>query len=118
MVAPHLDPARGEVSSVKLNNRFCTITIDTSFGTSTVGAGSYRMLFGMSQVQAQEALKTNQYGVQISATFSRLLTGNPDMPDYKKWVADVTDGLETQFSDEVVWSKTKDWIIFHHIAGQ
>jgi hypothetical protein len=118
VVAPHLDPARGEVSSVKLNNRFCTITIDTSFGTSTVGAGSYRMLFGMSQVQAQEALKTNQYGVQISATFSRLLTGNPDMPDYKKWVADVTDGLETQFSDEVVWSKTKDWIIFHHIAGQ
>jgi hypothetical protein len=118
VIAPYLDPARGEVSSVKLHNRFCTITIDTSYGMSMVGAGSYRLLFGMTQLQAQQAMKSDQYVVQISATFNRLLTGNPEMPDYKKWVVDITNGLETQFSDEVVWSKTKDWILFHRIAGQ
>jgi hypothetical protein len=118
VLVPHFDAVQGEISSIKLRNRFCTITIDTRFGMSTVGAGSYRMLFGMSQEKAQEVMKTDQYVVQISATFERLLAGNPEMPDYKKWVTDIADGLETQFSDQVVWSKTRDWILFHRIAGQ
>jgi hypothetical protein len=39
------------------------------------------------------------------------------MSSYKKWASDITDGLETQFSDQVVWSKTRDWLLFHRVAG-
>jgi hypothetical protein len=116
--APHADAAQGEISSIELHNRFCTIRINIRGGMTMVGAGSYRLLFGMSQDQAQQTLKSDQYVVQISATFNRLLAGNPEMPDYKKWVSDITTGLETQFSDEVVWSKTKDWLLLHRVAGQ
>ncbi|MCU1269088.1 MAG: hypothetical protein JWN74_382 [Acidobacteriaceae bacterium] len=115
--APHMDSARGEISSIKLHNRFCTITIDTHFGSSMVGAGSYRMILGMSQEQSQKALKSNQYIVVVSVTFNRFLTGNPEMPNYRKWASDISDGLEAQFSDQVVWSKTRDWLLFHRIAG-
>jgi hypothetical protein len=117
VATPHLDPSQGEVSRITLRNRFCTITVELRRAMSTVGAGSYRMLLGMSQEQAQKALKSDLYTVVTSVTFSRLLAGNPDMPNYKKWAMDITDGLETQFSDQVVWSKTKDWLIFHRVAG-
>ena len=114
---PHFDATKGEISSIKLRNRYCTITIEIRGGMSMVGAGSYRMLLGMSQEQAQQALKSDQYIVVTSATFNPLLAGNPDMPNYKKWASDITDGLETQFSDQVVWSKTRDWLLFHRVAG-
>jgi hypothetical protein len=115
---PHLDPAQGEISSIRLRNPFCTITVETRFGMSLVGAGSYRMLFGgMSQQQSQETFNSDEYVVVISVTFSRFLVGNPNMSNYKKWATDIADGLEAQFSDQVVWPKTKDWILFHRIAG-
>jgi hypothetical protein len=114
---PHHDVAQGEISNITMRNRFCTITIDARFGMSGVGAGSYRMLFGMTQEQAQQAFKFDNYSVVISATFNPFLVGNPEMPKYKKWATDIADGLEGQFSDQVVWPKTKDWILFHRIAG-
>jgi hypothetical protein len=114
---PHFDPDQGEASSIRLHNRFCTITIGVRDGMSMVGAGSYRMLFGMSQLQAQQAMKSDQYIVVISTTFNPLLAGNPEMPSYKKWASDIASGLETQFGDEVVWSKTRDWLLFHRVAG-
>ncbi len=117
VLAPHTDVAQGEISSIELHNRFCKIIIDTRGGMSMAGAGSYRLLFGMSQEQAQEAMKSDQYVVQVTATFNPLLAGNPDMPDYKKWATDIENYLETQFSDEVVWSKTKDWLLLHRIVG-
>jgi hypothetical protein len=117
IAAPHHDVAQGEISSIKLRNRFCTITIEVRGGMSMVGAGSYRMLLGMSQEQAQQAVKSNQYIVVTSATFSRFLAGNPEMPNYKKWATDIVEGLEAQFSDQVVWSKTRDWLLFHRVAG-
>jgi hypothetical protein len=113
----HNDPAQGEISNITLRNRFCTITIDARIGMSGVGAGSYRMLFGMSQEQAQQAFKFDDYSVVISVAFNPFLVGNPEMPKYKKWATDIADGLEAQFSDQVVWPKTKDWILFHRIAG-
>ncbi len=115
--APHLDSNQGEVSSIKLHNKFCTMTIETRTGMSMVGAGSYRMLFGMSQEQAQQAMKSDQYIVVISTTFNPLLAGNPEMPNYKKWASDIATGLETQFGDEIIWSKNRDWLLFHRIAG-
>ncbi|MGB6248856.1 MAG: hypothetical protein WBF54_07070 [Terriglobales bacterium] len=113
----HHDAAQGEISNITLHNRFCTITIDTRFGMSGVGAGSYRMLFGMSQEQAQQAFKFDEYSVIISVTYNPFLAGNPEMPKYKTWATGIADGLEAQFSDQIVWPKTKDWILFHRIAG-
>lgn len=117
VIAPHSDSTHLPTSSIRLENSFCTVTIDTRPGMSLVGAGSYRVLFGMSQEQAQEAFKSNQYVVVINATFSRLRTGNPDMQQYKKWASDIARGLQEQFGDQAAWSKTKDWIILHRIAG-
>lgn len=112
ITAPHMDAAVGEISIIKLCNRFCTITVETRRSMSMVGAGSYRMMLGMNQEQAQEAIKTDQYTVVISATFSRLLTGHPEMPKYKKWASDIANGLEAQFDERAMWSKTRSGYCF------
>jgi len=117
VTAPHFDTALGEISGIRLRNRFCTIVIESRFGMSMVGAGSYRILTGMSQLQAQQAMKLNQYVVLFSATFNPLLTGNPEMPSYRKWVTDIADGLQIQFSDQVVWQKTREWLLLHRVVG-
>jgi hypothetical protein len=117
IVAPHQDKTQGDVSTIKLKNRYSTITIEIRRGFGSAGAGSYRMLFGMTQDQAQSALVSAQFSMVVSTTFNPLLTGNPDMPKYKTWASDITDGLETQFSDQVIWPKTKDWLLFHKVAG-
>jgi hypothetical protein len=115
---PNLDPARGAgVSSIKMRNEFCTITIDVSSGMSTVGASTYGLALGMSEDQAQRALSSNSFVVVISVTFSRLRTAHPEMPSYKKWATEITNGLESQFSDQIVWSKTKESLLFRRAAG-
>ena len=112
--APHMDAAGGEVSTLKLRNWFCTITIETRKSMSMVGAGSYRMILNMTQDHAQEAIKTNSYTVPISASFNRFLAGHPEMPKYKKWASDIANGLEAQFDERVMWSKSKEWLLLHH----
>ena|ERR1700675_2055055 len=114
---PHHDTAQGDISNITLRNRYCTIAVDTHLAMSGAGAGSYRMVFGMSQQQAQQTFKASTYIITISVTFNRLLAGNPNMANYKKWATDIANGLEAQFSDQVVWPKTKDWILFHRVAG-
>lgn len=114
---PHSDPQEGEVSTIKLSNRFCEMTIRIRPAMSGVGAGSYRMVFGLSQEQAQQAMTSDEYIVVISSTFNWLRAGAPEMPDYRKWASDIASGLKTQFSDEVTWSKTRDWLLFHRVAG-
>jgi len=110
---PHKDSAGGEISTLRLRNRFCTISVETRGSMSMVGAGSYRLMLGMNQNQAQEAMKTDQYTVVISASFSRFLAGHPEMPKYKKWALDIANGLEAQFDERAMWSKSKEWLLLH-----
>lgn len=118
LLAPHRDPTLGEVSVINLRNRFCKIKIETRSAMSMVGAGSYRMLLGMNQDQAQEAIKTDQYTIIISATFNRLLSGHPEMPKYKKWASDIADGLQAQFDERVMWTQTKEWLLLHRAESR
>jgi hypothetical protein len=112
--APHKDPVLGEISSIVIHNRYCTINIETRASMFGVGAGSYRMFLGMDQAQAQEAIITDQYSVMISITFSPFLVGNPDMPKYKTWASDIANGLEAQFDERAMWGKSKEWLLLHH----
>ncbi len=75
------------------------------------------MLLGMHQDQAQQALKTDQYTMIVSATFNRFLAGHPEMRKYKKWASDIANGLEDQFDERVIWSKSKEFLLLHHLAG-
>jgi hypothetical protein len=111
--APHMDASIGEVSALKLRNRLCTITVETRRSMSMVGAGSYRLMLGLNQEQAQQAIRTDQYIVVISASFNRFLSGHPEMPKYKKWASDITNGLEAQFDERAMWDKSKEWLLVH-----
>ena len=71
------------------------------------------MLLNMDQEQAQQAIKTNVYAVIISATFSRVFSGHPDMPKQKKWASDIANGLEADFDERVMWSKSKEWLLLY-----
>ena len=111
--SPHIDTASGEVSTLKLHNWHCTITVDTHSSMSIVGAGSYGILLGMKLAEAQQAIKTNQYSVVISVSLNRFLAGHPEMPNYRRWAADIANGLESQFDERVMWSKCKEWLMLH-----
>jgi len=113
---PHMDRSIGQISSLKLQNHYCTITIETREAMSMVGAGWYRVMLGMTQNEAQQAVATNQYTIIVSATFSRLLAGHPDMPEYKRWASDIASGLEAQFDERVMWSRSKDWLLLNRDA--
>lgn len=110
---PHRDQAIGEVSELQLHNSFCTISVETRQSMSMSGAGSYKMILGLDQDQAQDSIKTDQYIVIISATFNRFLTGHPEMPKYRKWASDIACGLEDQFDEKLIWSRSKEWLLLH-----
>lgn len=115
--APHADPALGETSTIRLHNKFCTLKIETRAAQFMVGAGSYRMLLGMTQDQAQQLIKTLQYTVIISIQFRRFLAGNPDMPKYKQWALDIADGLQSQLDERAMWSRAKEWMLLHGVRA-
>jgi len=55
----------------------------------------------------------NQYSVVEEVTFNRWLTGSPEMPKYKQWATDILTGIQSQFDEQLIWSKTRDWFLLH-----
>jgi len=114
ITVPHFDPNKGEVSEIRLRNRLCTLTVDIRGAESGVGAGSYFALMGMNQEQAQKLVMTDQYSMVVTVSFNRFLAGHPEMPKYKQWASDIANGLEEQFDERLMWSKSKEWLFFKH----
>src|SRR5258708_31060780 len=95
-----------------MENRYCILTVQTRPAAGQRGVGSYAFILGLSEFQ-DNSLWTNQYTIIIDATFERFLTGSPDMPRYKKWAANVADGLRAQFDEQEVWSEVRDYYLLH-----
>lgn len=113
ILTPHNDRSAWETSRIRLSNKFCTLAIETHVAGGMVGAGGYRLLLGVTQDQAQEIVKTDQYTITISAQFSRFLAGHPEMPKYKKWALDIADGLQSQFDERGMWSRAKEHMLLY-----
>jgi hypothetical protein len=101
-----------EIGSILIGNSYCTLRIETRGAGGLRGVGSYGFVFGLSDIH-DSGLWTNQYTIVIDATFQRFLTGSPDMPRYKKWVANVADGLRTQFDEQEMWSRFRESYLLH-----
>ena len=109
---PYLNKQLGETGMISLVNRYCTIHIQTRQSGGRRGIGSYAYILGLDESQ-DNLLWTNQYTIIVDVTFQRFLTGSPDMPRYKKWASDITDGLRMQFDEQVAWSNLKDFYLLH-----
>jgi len=82
--------------------------------------GGYRVLMGYSSDQDRD-FASAQYVVDIRAQFSRLRSGHPNMPKYKKWVSQIISALRAGLDEQVLWSQTRENYLFRkeleHLSG-
>jgi hypothetical protein len=106
----------GVVGEVILENSFCRIVIQTQNSMWLRSLGQYRFLAGMPLDDSQK-FATSTYVVRLTASFSRLRAGHPDMTKYRDWVKQVTEGLRDQFDEQTIWRRTREDFILSKQLG-
>lgn len=109
--APHTDTAEGNIGKIFLKNKFCELSITTQESSFMRGLGTFKSLAGITD-EENEKLGTATYRVRISISYSRLRSGHPEMPLYKEWADGIARGIQEQFDEQVIWSKTKSDYLF------
>jgi hypothetical protein len=99
---------RGQIA---IKNPFVTLTINTGYSMWMRSLGGYRVLMGYSWDQDRD-FASAQYIVEIRAQFSRLRSGHPDMPKYKKWVSQIISALRAGLDEQALWSQTRESYLF------
>jgi hypothetical protein len=102
-----------EVGEIELRNPFCMLRVTTRNVTWFRGAGIYKQVLHLSDGE-NSSLATSVYTVRTEVNFSRTLNGNPDMPRYVRWATSISEGLQDQFDEQVIWNKTRDSLLLQH----
>jgi hypothetical protein len=101
----------GATGKILFRNRYCEITIQTSFSASTMGIRNYSRLLGLPDFTP--GYWTQGYIVRIEATFSPWLVGHPRMARIRQWATGIVNGLQNEFDEQVIWRKTVENYRFH-----
>ena len=117
IIAPRTGAATRQNGEILFTNRFCKLSIRTQRSTYIMGVGGLKDLAGLSE-EENKALGTASYTVRITANFTRMLSGNPQMPLYKSWAAGIADGLKDQFDEELIWTRTRSDYLFYKQVQQ
>ncbi len=96
-----------ELGEIVFENRYCTFRILTRTIGEIRGAGVYQILVYLSDAENLELASLN-YTIVIEAKFSRLLSGNPEMPRYVQWASSIASGLQDQFDERITWDRSRD----------
>ena len=115
--APPASSGDLDTGEILLHDNFCELSIQTQLIAWQPGVGAYQQLGGISD-EENKHLATVTYRVNIKAEFSRWRSGHPRMAKYKAWVRQLGEGLKGQFSEEVIWSKTKEAFILWNQVEQ
>ena len=108
---PNLDSNRSQTGQIRLTNKFCELSIKTSFSWYCAGVGTLKSMAGLTD-EEDEALGTATYTVTVNIAFSPLRSGHPKMPVYKKWAIDIANGIQDQFDERTIWTRTLIPIIY------
>jgi hypothetical protein len=104
---------------IQFRDRYCELTITTTYSMGGVGLGSYTMLLGLTLQDAQDRYWSEHYIVRINATFNRFLMGHPNMAAHRDWAEGIIDGLARAFDEESLWRRTLDgYMLRQHILQQ
>jgi len=111
IASPHTAPSGMLEGRIAIKNAFVTLTISTGYSLWMRSLGGYRVLMGYSWEQEQD-FASAQYIVEVRAQFSRLRSGHPNMPKYKKWVSQIISALRADLDEQVLWSQTRENYLF------
>ena len=111
VTAPRSTEGGLETGVILMRNGLCTIHIETQQSGGMIGAGRYGAIAGLSEQENGE-LWTVQFIVRTRIEFSRWFSGHSKMPEYRAWAAQVVERLKAQFSEEVLWERTKEEVLF------
>jgi hypothetical protein len=102
---------------LRLSNPFVTLRVEIATWSYGIGAGGLAPLVGMSQMESQEKMATLSYLVSLDASFERLRSGHPDMPDYVRWV-DTLFGQLRRCDAEQRWRRMKeDYVLLRDLQA-
>jgi hypothetical protein len=104
-------------SEILLKNEFCKLSIKSSFSWYAGGVGTLRSMSGLTDAGDRD-LGTATYTVKIDIEFSRLRSGHPKMPLYRKWAVGIAEGLRDQFDEQTIWARTKSDYLFQKQVEQ
>ncbi len=103
----------------RINNSYVKLSIRTRYLGGGAGIGEqYGLMFDMPPNQDQRELETYSYEIYITADFSRVRGGHPDMPMYKKWDSRIESQLKEDFDEEQILANTKENYLFTKQAAQ
>jgi hypothetical protein len=116
ITAPHRDKSNAYVSTIEIKNRFCSLSIGIQEAFAALGIRGYKSILKLNDQQDSQ-LASVSFVVTVSATFSRLRAGHPQMSAYRKWAEDITAGLKADFDERLIWKRIQEDMIFKHALG-
>ncbi|MCH8041733.1 MAG: hypothetical protein IH977_15525 [Nitrospinae bacterium] len=117
-VTGNTELSHGEVfrRCLYFKNRFAQISITIFTGGGCRGIGVYKDLLNYSAEQSDN-FWTATYIVTLSANFTRLLSGHPEMARYRSWVDGMFEELSTTLDSTIQWERQKERNMFVKCQG-
>jgi hypothetical protein len=107
VVPPHFDQKTGVTSEIRIQNKFCTLSIETQEMSMMPGIGVYGAMAGLSDAE-NASLTTAAYVIRFKAEFCRWRSGDPEMPKYRQWAKQMATELKAQFDEQAMYQAAKD----------
>jgi hypothetical protein len=128
-------PSEGpaSTSTIRLDNPFCRVEIEISSRGAGTGLGSFARfgqpgewrpavdIHGPSTMYSFEPVSGRLglvfYRMSVTASFSALLSGHPEMPAYKTWANELLASLREEWDDQLIMKKAIERIRDEQILG-
>jgi hypothetical protein len=107
-ISPPLQRSDGLVTSeILIADIFCKLSIRTEQSNWIRSIGAYESLLGVPHAYA-DRLATTTYIVRFKAEFRQWLSGNPEMPKYRRWATQLAKEIKAQFDEESIWRAIRE----------
>jgi hypothetical protein len=94
-------------SELRIENRFCSITLSVEYVFPVRTVGEYRVMAGMSDEEVQD-FGANMYVVRENVHYSRLFSGSPEMKAHQEWATQLVNEVRNQFDEQLIWARVKE----------
>ena len=103
--------------TLSLNNSYVELKVELIFSSFTSGGiGHLGLLLGLSGEES-EKFSTCSCEINLSAKFSRLRSGHPEMPRYRRWVDGMFEEIQEDFDSRRHWERGRDWYITKKLSS-
>jgi hypothetical protein len=103
-------------TTISLVNKFVTVKISVATSGGSQGIGYLTPLLPYTD-ERKGSYWTSQYLINLTAEFNPMLSGNPNMPRYKRWVNNMFEEIQNRLDVRRHWERAREAALLkqHHV---